>query len=62
LRGRPLLSCVALFRLFVARIAQFHAFALDIHQSLAVGLIAVNRTEAGSFSNQDMPHARIVTP
>jgi L-asparaginase/beta-aspartyl-peptidase (threonine type) len=27
-----------------------------------VGLIAVTGTEAGSHSNQDMPHARIVTP
>ena len=26
----------------------------------AVGLIAVSRTEADSYSNQDMPHARIV--
>ena len=27
-----------------------------------VGLIAVTRAEAGAHSNQDMPHARIVTP
>jgi L-asparaginase/beta-aspartyl-peptidase (threonine type) len=32
----------------------------DAH--VPVGLIAVSRTEAGAYSNQDMPHARVDAP